>query len=269
MTSPFSDSVQITTGSEGGTDDTFTNSIGQTFVYIQPGTFMMGSPTDEPCRESDETQHEVILTQGFYMQTTEVTQGQWQAVMGSNPSYFQSCGADCPVEQVSWNGVQNFINQLNALDPGHNYCLPTEAQWEYAARAGSSTTFANGNIASCKEDPNMGIVGWYWYNSSVDYSPNFYGLGPHTAAGKQPNTWGLYDMHGNVWEWCADWYGSYPAETVTDPTGPASAANRIFRGGSWGNNAKYCRSGASRQLLSRERALRSGFSFNHGSVGDR
>jgi len=168
------------------------------------------------------------------MQTTEVTQEQWKAVMGSNPSYFLSPGEDSPVEFVSWNDVQAFIIELNKLGEG-TYRLPTEAEWEYAARAGSTTALANGDITEtyCGYDPNLDAMGWYCGNS---------GDKKHSVAQKQPNAWGLYDMHGNVWEWCQDWYGTYPSSAVTDPQGPSSGSFRVFRGGSWSINALSCRS---------------------------
>ena len=214
--------------------DTLTNTLGMDFVYIEPGTFMMGSPTDEPGRKSDENLHQVTLTKGFYMQATEVTQGQWTAVMGSNPSYFSSCGDNCPVEEVSWNDAQDFITTLNARGEG-TYRLPTEAEWEYAARSGSTTAFANGGITvtNCEYDPNLDAMGWYCGNA---------GGASHPVAQKQANAWGLYDMHGNVYEWCQDWYGSYPSGSLTDPEGPLSGTGRVFRGGSWYDKAKYCRS---------------------------
>ena len=217
------------------TGDSITNTLDMTFVQIYPGTFIMGSPEDELGRSSSETQHQVTLTQGYYMQTTEVTQGQWEAVMGSNPSNFSDCGDDCPVEQVSWDDVQVFITQLNLRGEG-TYSLPTEAQWEYAARAGSTTALANGNITvtNCSYDVNLDAMGWYCYNSNST---------PHPVAGKQANDWGLYDMHGNVWEWCQDWYYySYPSGAVTNPEGPSTGSDRVFRGGSWSLNARYCRS---------------------------
>jgi formylglycine-generating enzyme required for sulfatase activity len=215
-------------------DPTFTNSLGMTFVSIPAGTFTMGSPEDELGRDSYETQHQVTLTQGYYMQTTEVTQGQWEAVMGSNPSYYSDCGTICPVEDVSWDEVQEFINELNQLGEG-TYSLPTEAQWEYAARAGSTTAFANGEITGTGVgyDPNLDAMGWYLYNSDDE---------AHPVAQKTPNAWGLYDMHGNVYEWCQDWYDSYISESVTDPAGPSSGSYRVLRGGSWYSNAQDCRS---------------------------
>lgn len=218
-----------------------TNSLGMTFNYIEPGKFLMGSPPDEPGRSDDETQHQVTLTQGYYMQTTPVTQGQWKAVMGDNPLYFDDCGDDCPVGSVSWNDAQSYIDKLNAMGES-NYRLPTEAQWEYAARAGSATAFANGQITHTGDgyDPVLDSMGWYWYNSYSRYSSR-----ARPVALKAPNAWGLYDMHGSVWEWVADWYGDYPAFVVTDPTGPKDPAygtRRVMRGGSWLSKASECRS---------------------------
>ncbi len=227
---------------------TITNSFGITFTPILAGTFKMGSPTDELGRVNDEKLHLVTLTKSFYMGTTEVTQAQWEAVVTKaedmgilnpgdlyiNPSYFNHCGTDCPVEYVSWNDVQIFIEALNMLGEG-TYSLPTEAQWEYAARAGSTTALPNGELTekSCGYDPNLDAIGWYCYNSNNEIQP---------VAQKIPNNWGLYDMHGNVREWCIDWYSSYPLVRVTDPTGPKSGIYRINRGGGWVYNAMYCRS---------------------------
>ncbi|SLM29857.1 exported hypothetical protein [Desulfamplus magnetovallimortis] len=214
---------------------TLTNSLGMTFNLMPAGTFMMGSPGDEGGRISNETQHEVTLTQPFYMQTTEVTQGQWKAVMGNNPSWFSGCGDNCPVEMVSWDDVQGFIATLNALGEGV-YALPTEAQWEYAARAGTTTAFANGDITasgfSCDPDPNLDIMGWHCGNSDKT----------HPVVQKKANNGGLYDMHGNLYEWCQDWFDNYPSESVIDPVGASSGSIRVIRGGSWSNNARNCRS---------------------------
>ena len=211
---------------------TFKNSLGQEFKLIPAGTFTMGSPSNEPGRFSNEgPQHQVTLTQPFYMQTTEVTQAQWEKVMGSNPSYFPGCPT-CPVEQVSWNDVQSYITQMNLRGEG-TYSLPTEAQWEYAYRAGSTTAFYNGAITEPKgNDPNLDAIGWYYYNSDMK---------THCVAQKTPNVWGLYDMSGNVNEWCQDWYGSYGSAPVSDPTGPVSGSYRVIRGGSWLTDARYCR----------------------------
>ena len=213
----------------------FTNSLGMEFVYIEPGSFMMGSPPDELGRDSKETLHKVIISKPFYMQITEVTQGQWRKVMGNNPSHFRECGDNCPVEFVSWYDCQEFVRRLNRMEGGNKYRLPTEAEWEYACRAGSTTAFANGGITEtgCGYDPNLDAMGWYCGNSDKK---------PHPAAQKKPNAFGLYDMHGNMWEWCEDWYATYPPGRVTDPTGPSSGSGRVIRGGGWHEDAVDCRS---------------------------
>ncbi len=206
------------------------------FAYVPPGTFTMGSPSNEPGRSSNETQHQVTLTQGYYLQTTEVTQGQWKAVMGSNPSNFKNCGDDCPVENISWNDCQSFIQKLNRLAGGDRYRLPTEAEWEYAARAGTTTPFAFGDCLSTDEanyNGNYPLSGC----SKGEYRKMTVRTGSLSA-----NAWGLHDMHGNVWEWCQDWYGDYPSGSVTDPTGPSSGSLRVLRGGGWICIARYCRS---------------------------
>ena len=239
-----------------GEGDTFTNSLGMTFVRIPAGTFMMGSPEDELGARSNEwPRHQVTLSQDFYMMTTEVTQAQWEAVMGSNPSYFDTCGVDCPVEYVSWNDIQDFIAALNAMD-GRIYRLPTEAEWEYAARAGTTTAFYNGGITElyCGLDPNLDAIGWYCGNDDVDGSST-----THPVARKQPNAWGLYDMSGNVWEWCQDWYGTYPTGAVSDPGGPSTGSYRVLRGGSLYNVAPYCRSAYRRHRNPSDRYDSSGF----------
>ena len=216
--------------------ETWTNDFGMIFVLIKPGTFIMGSPEGELGRGSDEVQHSVTLTQAFYMQSTEVTQGQWKAVMGTNPSYYDRCGDDCPVEHVSWNKSQEFIEKLNLHENTNRYRLPTEAQWEYAARAGSTSALANGDLVktgySGGWDTNLVAMGWYCVNSN----------GTNPVAQKNSNAWGLYDMHGNVFEWCQDFYGSYSMDSVSDPVGPSSGSTRVIRGGSWSVFAQECRS---------------------------
>jgi len=164
----------------------------------------------------------------FKMSVYEITQGQWKAVMGNNPSYFSSCGDDCPLEDVSWNDVQDFIDNLNQ-QTGKNYRLPTEAEWEYAARAGTTTKYYCGDNRSCLRD-----IAWYRDNSDNQ---------THPVGQKAPNAWGLYDMSGNVWEWVQDWYDSdyYSSSPETDPQGPDSGAGRVFRGGGW-LNYEGCRS---------------------------
>lgn len=224
-------------GTELSPQESLTNSLGMTFNLIPAGVFMMGSPEGEPGRRADETRHQVTLTQPFYIQTTEVTQGQWKAVMKSNPSRFSDCGDDCPVERVSWNMAQDFIAELNKLGQG-TYRLPTEAEWEYAARAGSTTALANGDIEEIGSgyDPNLDAMGWYVYNSDGR---------THPVARKKPNAWGLYDMHGNVWEWVQDganYYERLPSENVTDPQGTPTGPLRVLRGGSIYDDARSCRS---------------------------
>jgi formylglycine-generating enzyme required for sulfatase activity len=219
-------------------ESTIANSFGMEFVYIEPGTFMMGSPADEPGHFPHETLHQVTLTQGYYMQITEVTQSQWKAVMGKNPSLFLDCGDDCPVEGVSWLDAQDFIEELNATGEG-TYRLPTEAEWEYACRAGTTTAFANGEITEiinpppCNYDPVLNDIGWYCDNANNQTYP---------VAQKEPNAWGLYDMHGNVFEWCQDWFGYYPAGPVTDPINERVNNDKILRGGAWYSSPTYCRS---------------------------
>ena len=210
--------------------------LGAAFVPILPGSFTMGSPSDEPGRYNDETQHRVTIGKPYYMQTTEVTQGQWKKVMGINPSHFKNCGDDCPVESVSWDDVQEFIRKLNSLEGTDRYRLPTEAEWEYAARAGTTTPFHTGRCLSTDEANYDG-------NYPLEGCPaGKYRQGPVKAGSFPPNGWGLHDMHGNVWEWVQDWRGDYPSGSVTDPAGPSSGSARVIRGGSWNDFARYCRS---------------------------
>jgi formylglycine-generating enzyme required for sulfatase activity len=213
---------------EAPSEKQFTNSISMQFVHIPPGTFQMGSPEGEKDRWDNEKQHQVTLSRPFYLQTTPVTQGQWEEVMGDNPSYFKECGEDCPVESVSWEAVQEFITKLNRMEKTDTYRLPTEAEWEYACRAGSTTAWCFGD-----DKVKLGDYAWYDENSGGKI---------HPVGQLKPNAWGLYDMHGNVWEWCQDWYGEYPAGPVTDPQGPASGERRVLRGGSWYNYAWITRS---------------------------
>jgi len=222
-------------GNESANRKTLTNSIGMKFVLVPAGTFMMGSLPDEPGRGDDERQHSVTLTKPFYMAVTEVTQSQWRRIMGNSPSHFRDCGADCPVEFVSWNDCQQFVQRLNLREGDNTYRLPTEAEWEYACRAGSKTAFANGGVTetSCGHDANLDLLGWYCGNSGKE---------PHPVGQRKPNAFGLYDMHGNVWEWCQDWYGPYPSGDASDPTGPSSGSYRVLRGGGWHEDVEGCRS---------------------------
>ena len=204
-------------------------------VRIAAGTFMMGSPTAEQDHDGDEEPvRQVTISLPFYMGVYEVTQRQYQALMGTNPSSFTASGLDAPVEFVSWNDAKAFCDALSTRT-GRAVMLPTEAQWEYACRAGSTTRFYYGDDAN---GILLGNYAWYGY---WDGSGNSGGE-THLVGQKIPNAWGLYDMHGNVWEWCADWYGSYASANAVDPLGPVSGTSRVVRGGCWGNNAPYCRS---------------------------
>jgi formylglycine-generating enzyme required for sulfatase activity len=208
------------------------------WVWIAPGTFTMGSPASEQDRYDHEgPQTQVTITCGFWLGRYEVTQAEYQAVMGSNPSYFTG-DQNRPVEVVSWYEATNCCATLTAqeltagrLPAGYVYRLPTEAEWEYACRAGTTTRFSYG------DDPGYSQLGNYaWYGANS-------GNQTHPVGQKQPNPWGLYDMHGSLFEWCWDWYaGSLPGGSVTDPLGPASGSNRVLRGGGWGVNARVCRS---------------------------
>lgn len=206
--------------------DTYTNQYGMKFVFIGPGTFMMGSPAAEKDREDHETLHKVTLTQGYWIQTTELTQAQWQMVMGGNPSHFSDC-TTCPVEDVSFDNIKLFIRKINHGSKV-KYRLPTEAEWEYAARANSKTSFSFGNSYT-----TLKKYGWFDENSEDK---------PHPVGEKQPNAWGLYDMSGNVFEFVSDYYADYPAKAVIDPTGPTSGVYHIVRGGGWVFPAGNCRS---------------------------
>jgi formylglycine-generating enzyme required for sulfatase activity len=205
--------------------DTFTNSVGMEFVCVPAGSFLMGSPDAEPKRAGDEFQHKVNISRPFRIATTEVTQKQWQAVMGNNPSNFRS--EDLSVEKVSWKNAVSFCKKLSEKE-GRMYRLPTEAEWEYACRAGSIAAYAGTG--------NLDDMGWYAENSDGT---------THPVGMKRPNGWRIYDMHGNVAEWCADFYeADYPQEEVTDPNGPAEGTYRVVRGGSWSSFAPSARCAA-------------------------
>lgn len=195
-------------------------------VLIPAGKFMMGSPEGEEGRFNNEgPQHEVVISKPFYMAIWEVTQEQYEQIMGKNPSKFQ-CKAN-PVEMVSWEEATEFCKKVSAKT-GKTVRLPTEAEWEHACRAGSKTRFGFG------DDDDLGDYAWYKNNSDSK---------PHTVAQKKANNWGLYDMHGNLWEWCSDWYAdSYANASKSDPTGPACGSYRVLRGGCWSNSPQGCRS---------------------------
>jgi formylglycine-generating enzyme required for sulfatase activity len=206
----------------------YKNSIGMEFVLIPSGSFTMGSNFG---RESEKPPHHVEISQSFYLHKTEVTQGQWKKVMGDTPSSFKECGDDCPVEQVSWDDVKEFIKKLNVMESTDKYRLPTEAEWEYAYRAEKTTEFSFGDDAS-----NLGEYAWYDGNSKA---------ATHRVSAKKPNPWGLYDMHGNVWEWVEDdwhdWYDGAPVGEQAWVDNPRDA-RRVIRGGSWESVDFDCRS---------------------------
>ena len=213
------------------------NGTGIEMVLIPPGSFIMGCSASNAygCQSDESPTHQVTLTNAFYLSRTEVTQAQWVAKMGSNPSGFQSASSavpasavpNRPVERVSWNDIQPFCTS-NGLR------LPTEAEWEYAYRAGTTTAFHGmpGYLNGTNDDNQLGTIAWFNSNSGSQTRP---------VAGKAANGFGLYDMSGNVWEWCQDWYGTYASGAQTNPTGPSSGSGRVLRGGSWGSNSVYCR----------------------------
>ncbi len=265
------------------------------YVLVPAGTFLMGSPESEPGRQTDEVQHPVTISRGFCLKETEVTQGEWEAEMGNNPSVFSSCGSSCPVEKVSWWDAVAYCNRKSQREgleacytltgcsgtPGagnytcsgvtfmgltcRGYRLPTESEWEYAARAGTTVGTYNGtsSITDCTT-PNgvLDAIAWWKGNScttppSTDCSGGI-GCKPQAVKGKQPNGWGLYDMLGNVWEWCWDWYGTYPG-TASDPTGPSTGSFRVRRGGSWYNDAGLTRAAKRRWGDPGDRRVNLGF----------
>jgi formylglycine-generating enzyme required for sulfatase activity len=207
-----------------------TNSSGMKLVLILPGTFTMGSPEEENRRKRWETQHQVSISNWYYLGRYEVTQGQYEEVMGNNPSKFK--GAKNPVETVSWEDAVSFCTKLSEVPEekaaGRVYRLPTEAEWEYACRAGSTTAFGSGDSAESLEE-----FAWFGENPEDKH---------HPVGEKKPNRWGLYDMHGNVFEWCHDLFASYPTGAATDPQGHSGGSLRTYRGGSWFGVADGCRS---------------------------
>ncbi len=248
-----------------------TNSIGMKLVLIPKGTFTMGSPeSEERPDRNDETQHEVTISKDYYLGVTEVTQGHYEKVIGTNPSYFRvgrirGSSSNHPVEQISWENAVEFCKKLSDLPEekaaGRVYRLPTEAEWEYACRAGSKTPYGFGDNRR-----DLGNYAWFLNNSgsreldsdalearrqdNPDYETiqeyedtiKSAGCATHPVGEKKANAWGLYDMHGNVWEWCSDWYGEYPKGAVSDPVGPREGSFRVYRGGGWRNRAAQCRS---------------------------
>ncbi len=259
---------------------------GESYVQIKPGDFLMGTQA-EPRKPGDfvdevesreRPQHRVLITKAFELGRYEVTQEQWQAVMDANPSSFK--GAKLPVTNVSWHDVQEFIKRLQPLDDKHTYRLPTKAEWEYACRAGSAGNFSGEEFKAGDEEAkgrerkrerkgrkpavrerseedepeeyakNLKTMGWFSANAFNH---------PHPVGQLKPNDWGLYDMHGNVWEWCQDWYDFYREGPAEDPPGPAGGTMKINRGGSWQTPAFLCRSAMRGYDLPTERNSLIGF----------
>jgi formylglycine-generating enzyme required for sulfatase activity len=206
----------------------------QGFRWMTPGRFSMGSPEDEAQRHEDETLHQATLTSGFWLAETVCTQALWTAVIGENPSHFK--GEDRPVEMITWHDAVTFIDKLNQSRPGLDLRLPTEAEWEFACRAGSETPFAFGTNITPEQ---VNYDGNYPY---ADAAKGEYREQTIPVKALSPNAWGLYQMHGNVLEWCADWYGPYATKPVTDPTGPESGRYRVLRGGGWFSSGWFVRS---------------------------
>jgi formylglycine-generating enzyme required for sulfatase activity len=232
---------------------------------IPAGSFMMGSSADEPGRRKDETQHEVIISKPYWMGKHEVTQAQWEAVMGNNPSQFK--GAKLPVENVSWKEAMAFCKKLTRqeraagrLPEGYRYTLPTEAEWEYACRAGTTTPFNTGNNLTTEQGNYAGIFP-YNGNAKGKYRERTTEVGSFPA-----NAFGLYDMHGNVGEWCRDWYGDYPTGSVTDPTGARIGVKCIVRGGDWVSDARLSRSAHRSRTKPYDCAIYRGFRVALSSV---
>jgi formylglycine-generating enzyme required for sulfatase activity len=218
-----------------------TNSIGMKFVVIPPGVFTMGSPAEirngdeivqqeEPGHGANEIQHTVTLSRAFSIGITEVTQRQYKQLVARHKGGFS--GADHPMENISWNNAIAFCEKLSTLPgeraAGRVYRLPTEAEWEYACRAGTTTAYSFGDDAAQ-------LAGNGWYDMNADWTT-------HPVGEKRSNPWGLFDMHGNVWEWCSNWYNEYPHGATTDPQGAAQGIFRVYRGGSWTLDATKCRS---------------------------
>ena len=222
---PTADSKPSTAG-QPQLGKVMTNSIGMKLVYLPPGEFTMGSPRTEVGREGHETPHQVTLTKGFFIGIYPVTQAQWKAIMGEGSSRFQ--GDELPVDEVLWSDAVIFCKKLSEKE-GKTYRLPTEAEWEYACRAGTTTVFNTGDGEAA-----LGEAAWYGGNSDAKAT--------HAVGQKKPNLFGLYDMHGNVWEWCHDGFGNYSREAVTDPVGSADGSRHVLRGGDWRCPPRFCRS---------------------------
>jgi formylglycine-generating enzyme required for sulfatase activity len=217
---------------------------GLSFVFLPPGRFLMGSPTGEPERGRDEGQHLVVLSRGIWMGQLEVTRAQWERVMGGmerhpgKPNPFAGGDSQLPVVAVSYRDIQGYFDRLQTLAPGQRFRLPTEAEWEYACRAGTSTAFHGGPALDASR---ANIDARFPYGKG---SPGPVLDRPTPVGSYPPNAWGLYDFHGNVWEWTSDWYGPYSSSSVLDPRGPVRGTRKVIRGGSWAFSASSARSAA-------------------------
>ncbi len=229
--------------------------IRQCFRWIKPGKFMMGSPEDEPEREDNEQQHEVVVTEGFWLAETACIQELWGAVMGENPSGFKS--KNRPVERVSWNDCNVFLHKINGIMEGLDLCLPTEAQWEYACRAGTTTPFSFGEEITTEQ---ANYNGRFPYNSELEGKNR----GQTVEVKSLPcNHWGLYEMHGNVYEWCQDWFDDYSG-SIVDPTGPTVGSEYVLRGGCCSSGASYIRSAHRSYSVPNNRGNLTGFRLARG-----
>ena len=249
--------TQLVSGSDDNTvkiwnisslDSIITNSVGMRLTLIPSGEFTMGSPDPELERGADEVRHRVTISRSFYLGVYEVTQSEYKSVIGTNPSAHKR--PTNPVEQVNWKDAVEFCRTLSELPAekaaGNRYRLPTEAEWEYACRAGTTTAFSFGDDKTLLHQ-----FGWFGGNSGLTRL--------HPVGMKKPNPWGLYDMHGNVWEWCHDWYAAYPTADVIDPAGPTSGDVRIDRGGSWHYLGRFCRSASRFRFAPAQRTSVLGF----------
>ena len=250
-----------------GTPKKITNSIGMNLAFIPAGTFVMGSPETELHRNAEEVQHEVAITKPFYIGVFEVTQDEYRKVMGANPSFFSATGggkqrvlrqdtANHPVERVSWLDAVEFCKKLSAKD-GKTYRLPTEAEWEFACRASTKTVFHTGNDFNS----NLANINGLSYSSYGKEEAGPFYRATVKAGDYKVNAFGLYDMHGNVQEWCADWYAEdyYKKSPNDDPTGPSEGTERVLRGGAWPSSAKACRSAGRNHLPPDEKTYTTGF----------
>jgi formylglycine-generating enzyme required for sulfatase activity len=226
---------------------------GLQLVRIPAGAFVMGSPASEPRREEQELAHHVTVSRAFDLARTEVTQDQWRRVMGTTPSHFARCGGDCPVESVSLEEIREFLARLSARSPLGPFRLPTEAEWEYACRAATRTAFAFGDVLTASQ----ANVDFRWDGTRM--GPGAFVGGPTPVGRHPPNGWGIFDMHGNVWEWTEDEHCPYPAAGVVDPRPSCGAALRVIRGGSWAFGPDSARCALRYTHLPNERGFSLGF----------